>query len=283
VDHRDTGRKILEHQPVHENVFLNSYPAANGAAPMQQFPHMQPIQSMPMSQSMHSNAGLPFSQPQMPYGGMTTMQQALINPVPQPSSFDAQTMMSVMDVMKHQGISPQALFNHVFMTTPHPTFAQNNMLPPMFMPQTQPNGMPHSTHGVQSLDPYQTDSTMAVATPSSGTPTASPSSQTFPRSSSRGSPVTSTTASRSKGKARESSSIRIRREAPPSTVDKSKASRPPISAHIDFTTPEPCPRGSPRPPGLVFTSSSGEPLSFFVQVDLTNRLAVVNKVKVGSL
>jgi hypothetical protein len=41
--------------------------------------------------------------------------------------------------------------------------------------------------------------------------------------------------------------------------------------------------GSPRLPGKTFTTKSGEPLSFFVQVDLRPRLPVVTKIKVRSI
>jgi hypothetical protein len=91
----------------------------------------------------------------------------------------------------------------------------------------------------------------------------------------------STQTSRSKGKSKKDDQPISRRRRSTSSPEPNWAILEPSSPESDARTPPaPRPTGSPRLPGQVFASSSGDSLSFFVQVDLTNRLSLVTKIKV---
>jgi hypothetical protein len=76
------------------------------------------------------------------------------------------------------------------------------------------------------------------------------------------------------------SSLR-RRKRSPSPPSESEYEISSTSSPIPHS--EPPPTDSPRKSGEIFRSKSGDPLLFFVQVDLRNRFQVVQKIKVGLL
>jgi hypothetical protein len=208
-----------------------------------------------------------------------------MNPVLQPGQFDQTMLLSMMDVMRHQGINPQTFFGHMLMNTSQPSLMQNNMLQPMFLSQPQPNGLLHSTQVQQSPNSFEMDPSMVAGSSAPlPKPTASFNSQISPPSSGRRPPTPSTPPppSRPKGKRRESSRSRTHhRKVSSSPIDTPNSPILSISPPSNvLTPPKPRPAGSPRPPGKIFTSHSGKQLSFFVQVDLSNRLSTVNKIKV---
>jgi hypothetical protein len=91
----------------------------------------------------------------------------------------------------------------------------------------------------------------------------------------------SSPSARSKGKRKESANLHsssYHREASSRSIGTPVSSS---SSSSSFRSPSPPSKhGSPRKTGQIFTSLSGAPLFFFVQVDLRNRASVVTKIKV---
>jgi len=189
----------------------------------------------------------------------------------------------MMDVIRHQGMNPQAFFSQMFMNASQPPFIQSGMFPPMFSSQLQSNGLLHSAQGQQSPDALAMESTMTRDSLNTQQSSSSK-SQILSHSDNRRSTTPSALPlSRSRTKLGKSPSTPSHRKSSPSTIGTPKSSfeSQPLSDDVPKLS-KPCILGSPRPPGRIFVSKSNKPLSFFVQVDLSNRLSVVNKIKVGS-
>jgi hypothetical protein len=149
---------------------------------------------------------------------------------------------------------------------------------------SQQNGMMHQPFQDSQFPRVSQNPRLDVNNPTQHrvSPSHPPDNHTFGPSSPQVIPPSSiirrSSPSRSKGKGKalaDPLTSSYRRNASPRTFDT------PASSSSSFRSPSPPPKhGSPRKTGQIFTTPSGAPLFFFVQVDLRNRASVVNKIKV---
>lgn len=241
--------------------FSHSQPSE--ASTMQQFAHLQPAQANPIQQlhqSQPEQSGVVQFQPQM-----------FMNSMGQPNSqvSEQSFVMSLLDIMKSHGIDPWSVTQGQIM--------QNSMTQLPFFAQQYMNSMMQHAQDQQTF-PLTFDANSNISnpfhpppSPEPSTAPSSPRSRMLPPSLRRKStPSSPPPTPHSKGKGRADSPNHSRRKS--SYTDS--PSQSPYAVEV-----------SPlqhAQTGKIFTSKTGEELAFFVQIDLNNRLAVVNNIKVCS-
>lgn len=239
------------------NQFVNPF-LMNQAPQMQQFPQIQPGQSVIYPQQMVQN-----------YMGQPNGQQN--------APFDAQMFLAnFMDIARQQGFQ---------MPLGVPQQMTNTMMQQMFQSQQFSNTvMPQSGQGqsISSSFPnsFANDKTSNGSShPSASAAPHSPSPQVCAPSIRRRSSPLSTPSppppqlSKGKGKAVAPSFKRKRSEPSDESSEEDFVTPPRLletNAQVLF----------PRKLGEIFRSDSGEPLLFFMQVDLMGRYAAVQHIKV---
>jgi hypothetical protein len=181
--------------------------------------------------------------------------------------------MSMLDIMKAHGIDPWSVTQGQIMQNNHsqlPFFAQhygNSAILPV--PDQQPFPLTFGTNhniSAQSLQsPPSPESSIAPSSPRSGMLLPS-----LRRKSPPPSPPSTSLCSQSKGKGRAVSPSRSKRKS-------THTSTPSQSLYTAEITPLPHTQTD-----KIFILETGKELAFFVQIDLNNRLAVVNNIKVRS-
>ena len=94
--------------------------------PTQQSFYLQPSQLFPLQSTIPQNQTMSYPPPSMNFGGIAPMQQAFTNPVMQSGNFDTQNMLTMLDVMKSQGVNPYSIFNQMFLNSQQLPLLQNN-------------------------------------------------------------------------------------------------------------------------------------------------------------
>ena len=229
--------------------------------PMALYPPPQPVYTNPR----------PHMMPQVTHpSSMTQPAQPIVNSL---SARDLEQYgQTILDILKQRGCNVNEILQSQAGQA-YGVLSARNTMPPLSQPPT-----PGAFGVLNNPVPDAVDHLSAAIN--------SPSPEPIPKSrrkSSSSTPITQNSRSKGKSKKDDQPIPRPRRRSPSSSEPSWSPLPPPPSPSSEGhppTPPAPRPTGSPRPPGMVFTSSSGAPLSFFVQIDLTHRLSLVNRIKV---
>ena len=256
-------------------------PPLSQPPPPQQSFYLQPSQLFPLQAPIPQNQTMSYPPPPMNFGGIAPMQQPFAN------NYDTQNLMTMLDVMKSQGVTPYSILNQMFLNSQQLPLLQNNQ-PLLHNNQFTPsflNSQPIIDQPLRTPGPLSSDtSEIGITNPSLSSSKLASGSQSRVQLSPSEVSITSasTTPSpqpHSQNKGQEPGDGHRKRASSKRESFQSSRRSPSMPGDMpvrDFSD------GQHRPPGKIFTSESGQPLSFFVQVDHSNRLSLVQKIKVRS-
>ena len=242
---------------VHSHSYVQ--PAPTIQTPMALYPPSQPVYTNPR----------PHMMPQITHpSSMTQPAQPIVNSI---SARDLEQYgYTILDILGQRGCNVPEMLRQAKLQAEQ-MYGVSSAQPPLSQPPT-PGAFGRFNNPVPDTVDHLSAGNRATNSPSSSEP--------VPKSRRK-----SSSSTRSKGKSKKDDQPipRPRRRSPSSSEPSWSPLLPPSSPSSEShppTPPAPRPTGSTRPPGMVFASSSGAPLSFFVQIDLTHRLSLVNKIKV---